>query len=166
MGRCERFRQQGLTLVELVVSIVVIGVALAGVLLAVDQAIRPSADPLLQHQALAIAEAYLDEILTKRFSTAADSGPETGETRAVYDDVSDYNGLAEAPRDQFGNAIAELNAYAVAVTVSYLANAMGGTPGKRITVSVAHQDLRCPDPQTGQPVACPVTLAGFRTDYP
>ena len=54
--------QSGLTLVELVISIAVIGVGVAGILLTLNVTSRNSADPLLQKQALAIAEALLEEI--------------------------------------------------------------------------------------------------------
>ena len=59
--------QGGLTLIELVVSIAVVGIALTGALLAIDQTTVRSADPMIQHQGSAIAEAYLEEILLKDF---------------------------------------------------------------------------------------------------
>ncbi len=58
----------GLSLVELVIFIVVISVGLAGILGVMNFTNRSSADPLIQKQALAIAEAYLEEILAMPFT--------------------------------------------------------------------------------------------------
>ncbi len=59
---------RGLSLVELIVFIVVVGVGLAGILGVMNLTTRASADPLIQKQALAIAEAYLEEILAMPFT--------------------------------------------------------------------------------------------------
>jgi MSHA pilin protein MshD len=58
----------GLSLVELVVFIAVVGVAVAGVLAAITTATRGSADPMIQKQALAIAEAVLEEVQLQPFT--------------------------------------------------------------------------------------------------
>lgn len=148
----EPARQRGATLVELVLSIVILGVAVAGVLTAAFQTTRRSVDPLLLQQAVSIAEAYLAEIAQRDFGALADTGPEAGETRDVYDDLSDYHGLDDAgARDQRGQAIAGLERYRVAVTV-LPATLLVTTPAKRITVTVSHPDLNAP-----------VLLAGYRT---
>ena len=57
----ERRKSRGLSLVELIVFIVIVSAAVAGVLGALGIATRSSADPMLQKQALAIAEAVLEE---------------------------------------------------------------------------------------------------------
>jgi MSHA pilin protein MshD len=55
-------RQGGLSMIELVVFIVIIGVAVAGVLATLTYTTKRSADPLQRKQAMLIAEALLDEI--------------------------------------------------------------------------------------------------------
>ena len=45
-----RFRARGVTLVELIVSIVIIGAALAGVTMVIVRNTISSADPLIWHQ--------------------------------------------------------------------------------------------------------------------
>lgn len=55
-------RQRGLSMIELVVFIVIIGVAVAGVLATLTYTTARSADPLQRKQAMLIAEALLDEI--------------------------------------------------------------------------------------------------------
>ncbi|HEY0906211.1 MAG TPA: prepilin-type N-terminal cleavage/methylation domain-containing protein [Methylophilus sp.] len=53
---------KGFTLVELVVFIVIVSIAMAGVLGVLNYTNRHSVDPLIQKQALAIAEALTQEI--------------------------------------------------------------------------------------------------------
>lgn len=150
--------QRGVTLIELVISIVVISLGVAGVLLAIDRAGRSSGDPVILNQAVAIGEAYLEEILPKNFADPdqpESGGPEAGETRPTYDDVSDYNGLSDAgARDQANNPISGLGAYTVNVTVVNAAlNGIGAADAKRINVRV-----------TG-PFGVDVTMTGHRTNF-
>ena len=49
-----RFYTLGVTLVELIVSIVVIGVALAGVMVVIVRNTSASADPMIWHQAVIV----------------------------------------------------------------------------------------------------------------
>ena len=58
----------GVTLVELIVFIVVVSVALAGVLKSLEVVTKSSADPLVRKQALAIAESLLSEIEQQPFT--------------------------------------------------------------------------------------------------
>ena len=46
-----RFHQSGLTLIELIVFIVVVGVGIAGITLTYNTVVRHSADPMLRKQA-------------------------------------------------------------------------------------------------------------------
>jgi MSHA pilin protein MshD len=61
-------KQRGVSLVELVVFIVVVGIAVVGVLGAIGLGTRASADPMIQKQALAIAEALLEEVQLQPFT--------------------------------------------------------------------------------------------------
>lgn len=54
--------QRGISLVELIMFIVIVSVALAGILLVMNVTTKSSADPLVHKQALAIAESLLEEI--------------------------------------------------------------------------------------------------------
>lgn len=168
-------REAGVTLVELIVFIVIVSIAIAGVIAAMNVATRSSADPLIQKQALAIAESLLEEIELMPFTTCDPDdatastgtctslteaiGPETGETRysatTPFDNVNDYSGFSMAGiRDITNTAIPALAAYTATVAVAQ--QALGGiaaTDSLLITVTV-----------TG-PANTTVTLQGFRTRY-
>ena len=60
--------ERGVTLVELIIFIVIVSSAVAGVLLTLNMATRSSADPMIQKQALAIAEALLEEVQLQPFT--------------------------------------------------------------------------------------------------
>jgi len=59
---------RGVSLVELIVFIAIISVGLAGILGVMNLTTKASAQPLPQKQALAIAEAYLEEVLAMPFT--------------------------------------------------------------------------------------------------
>lgn len=134
-------RQKGATLIELVVSVVIIAIVSTAAMMLVARTVGSSADPMIRTQAIAVAEAYMEEILAQALTDPAggDTGAaETGETRATYDDVTDYHNLADVSGavDQTGLAVAGLEAYNVHVTVSN--GAVNGTVAKRILVNVTH----------------------------
>jgi len=68
--------QSGVSLVELIVFIVIVSVAVAGVLTALNLATRASADPLVKKQALALAEALLEEIELMPFTYCDPNDPQ------------------------------------------------------------------------------------------
>jgi MSHA pilin protein MshD len=146
-------REAGVNLIELLISIVIISIACTGVLLIYAQTVRFSADPMVQTQALAVAEAYLDEILARPITDPSGGdtgGAEPGETRPTYDDVNDYDNLSNAPpQDQNGNGQPELSGYQVDVDVT--ANvAVNGFAMSRVDVRVRYG------------VQVDFTLSGFR----
>ena len=69
-------RQRGLTLIELIVFVIIVSTALAGVLSVLNVALKGSADPLIRKQALAIAEAVLEEVILQPFSWCDPDDPQ------------------------------------------------------------------------------------------
>jgi MSHA pilin protein MshD len=126
-------RQRGFTLAEIVVLIVVLSVALVGVLLVFQTTARGSADPQVRKQALAAAEALLDEILLASY----DPLPGTG-ARAAFDDVDDYAAYSTSGiEDIQGVPIPGLGSYGIA-SITVTATPLNGVAeAKRITVTVA-----------------------------
>jgi len=149
--------QHGTTFVELIISIVVISIAVTGVLLVIMRNTASSADPLVQHQAIAIAEAYLEEILEKPFVDPNGGEPEA--SRALYDDIDDYNVITnETPTDQAGNVMSDLSAYTVSVDVVNEAVGPAGNQSPagstyRITVTV------------NAPTGNVIPLTAYRTNF-
>ncbi|MDH3389119.1 MAG: prepilin-type N-terminal cleavage/methylation domain-containing protein [Gammaproteobacteria bacterium] len=151
-------RQSAFTLIEIIVTIIVIGIAATALLSVFTSLVRGSADPVIQQQATTIAEAYLEEIVLRAFEDpqGGETGTDEGEAgRADYDDVQDYASLAAGPAaDQFGNPIAALAAYTVSVSVSnQTLNGIGALDALRIDVLVSH------------PAADPILLSAYRTRY-
>jgi MSHA pilin protein MshD len=61
-------RQAGLSLIEAVIFIVVLGIGFSGMLILYNQITRGSVDPLVRKQALAIAASLLEEIELRGFT--------------------------------------------------------------------------------------------------
>jgi MSHA pilin protein MshD len=104
--------QRGMTLIELVIAIVIIGIASAALYTAMASITGRSADPMLRQQSLAIAEAYLEEIALQAFPAAIGScdGVAASADRATFDDVCDYDGLNDVGvRDPEGDLVAPLD---------------------------------------------------------
>ncbi|MBI1423916.1 MAG: prepilin-type N-terminal cleavage/methylation domain-containing protein [Gammaproteobacteria bacterium] len=154
-----RSRCQGFTLIELVVLIVVLGLALTGVTLVINHVVQKSPEALVQTRAMDLAQSYLEEILQKRFdentgqggiprcdSTDTNAlacsntlGPDS-ESRNQFDDVDDYNGVNDQPPvTATGTVVNNYDGYRVQVSVSYAGTELGYSDNrraKRITVSV------------------------------
>jgi MSHA pilin protein MshD len=167
-----RWRERGLSLIELVMAMVVLAVGVVGLLGVINLTTRRSADPVIQQQAQLIAESYLEEILLKRFvdPTADRVCPAPpGGGRSAYDNVCDYQGLNDnPPRDQFGNAIAALTGYTVSVTVT----PNQGNPNGAVNLGPLANDyaggyirLLRVDVTVNGPAGTAVTLTGYRTNY-
>lgn len=150
-GRRASRRQRGFTLPEAILAIVVLGVGLAGVLLAFGTVARGSADPMLRQQMLAIAEGLMAEIQLKPYASAANAAP-GGCSREAFNDIADYNGYASNGICTVeGVAIAALAGYQVAVAVQ-AGNLGGVTAATRITITASH-------------AGDSVQLVSWRTDY-
>ena len=90
--------QRGLSLIELIVTIVVMGAAVAGVLGAFAMATRSSVDPMIQKQALAIAEAVMEEVQLMPFTYCDpdDDNAAIATDTAGCDAANENNLVAEA----------------------------------------------------------------------
>ena len=97
-----RNSSRGVTLIELVITIVIISVALVASLSSFSVITGRNSNVLVQSRALDLAQLYMDEVLSKNFDEATGSGgaptytgncriTDDGESRDNYDDVDDFN---------------------------------------------------------------------------
>jgi len=143
-----------LTLIELVIAITVVAIGATSILGAITSVASHSADSMIEQQAVSIAQAYLEEIQQRWVIDPYGTPPNTG--RGSWDTVDQYNGLADVgAHDQFGNAIAALAAYNVAVSVvaSSALTGVASSGARRIDVTVTY----APN--------VTVKLSGYRTNY-
>jgi MSHA pilin protein MshD len=175
---------RGISLIELLVFIVVVGVAVTGVVSVYSQNARSSADPVVRKQALAIAESLLEEVLAKPYTYCDpdDAQADTATSSAIgpagcattpegmgadgvedryshltpFDNVNDYHGFSMAGiRDVGGSTVAGLDGYTAAVQVEP-AGAFNGIPaGETLRVSVT----------VSGPGNASLSLSGYRTRY-
>ena len=150
-------RQLGFTLIELIIFIVVVSAALAGVLSVMNTVVKSSADPMLSKQTMAIAESLLEEILLKEFVKPAGStalGFAAGGARATFDCVDDYDTYATTGgvKDILGSPVTGLTNYNISPAVAVTTVTIGGQSLRQVLVSVT-------GPQGT------VTLTGNRGNY-
>jgi len=180
---CTSRRQHGLTLIELIMFIVIVSVALAGVLAVLNITTKSSADPMIRKQMLAIAEAILEEVQLQPFTwcdpddsaaaaarvygecgtvqnTAAGKAGEVRGTSTPLDNVFDYNGES-ITTNVVGTAGSMPPGYsaAVSVTEEALHDIATASASLRVTVEVCHATT-CPSAGADS-----ITLEGYRTRH-
>ena len=91
--------QRGVSLMESIVFMVVVGVALAGVLTVFNATVMHSADPIVRKQMLTIAEALLDEVAMQPFTVCdpTDANAAAATTRVTTDCATRIQGFGQPP---------------------------------------------------------------------
>lgn len=182
-GTCRQpARSRGLSLIEVVIFVVILGTGFAALLVVFNQVTTASVHPMVRKQALAIATSLMEEIQLRAFTycdpddanvfTAAGTGgcttveaigPES-ETRYAeprFDNVNDYQGFSMSGagmRDVANNPISGLDAYSVAVTVANIAG------GELADVADVNDALKIMVTVSG-PAGVSVQLQGYRLRY-
>ena len=152
--------EHGISLIELIVFIVIVGIAVAGVVGALSMATRASADPMIQKQALAIAEALLEEVQLQPFTYCDPDDPQaaTAQSAAVGATGCTEAGSVEnlmaaettppyGPEDRLSatnpyDNVNDYNSLPVMTGITDLTGAaIPGLGGYTATVSVANQAL-------------------------
>lgn len=131
-----RKKQGGFTLVETIIAIALLAIALVPLTLSYSFSASHSADAMIEVRVAELGQAYVEEILSKRFdensavggvpACSATTTPcgaigiDGGESRATFDDVDDYDGLDEQPpRDSTDNVRPGYVGFRVEVAVAY-----------------------------------------------
>ena len=167
--RSTSLAQQGFTLVEMVVFMVVIAVALGALLAVYNQSVTNSVDPIVRIKLLEIAQSQLDEVTARKYDentptggipacdsaelnapacvaqADADLGPDGETGTASFDDVDDFDGLHV---DLASN-------YDIDVEVIFAGGELGlaNNSAKRITVTAT------------APGGESLTLSSYRTNF-
>jgi MSHA pilin protein MshD len=133
---------RGVTLIELIVAIVIFGIAATSLMGAMSAIAKNSAERMVRDQAEAIAYAYLERVVGQPFNT-----------------IHNWNGMNQSGAyDQFGNLITDQ--YQIAITAQ---NVNGfGTAVKTVpAANVFRIDVR-----VSHPSGVSVLLTAFRTQHP
>ncbi len=149
--------QRGLTLIETIVFMVVVGVALTVVVQVHSQAVRSSVDPAMRIKALQKSQGLMDRILARRFDENTPTGgiPACDSTDGIacagisvdtdYDDVGDYNGFTDTSEAGYEISVSIV----VAGSELGIANALA----RRVTI------------QTSMPDGNSVTLSAYKVNF-
>jgi len=180
--------QRGVSLIELVVFIVIVSTAVVGILKALDNANRSSTDPMVRKQALAIAEALMEEVQLQPFtycdpddlpagtaSSAADCtggvggpndesklalGPEAGETRASA--TTPFDNVSDYNGLSMVSGITDLSGAALTGLDAYSASV---TVANQALGAVPASDSLLITVSVTGPANTTVVLHGYRTRY-
>ena len=148
--------ERGFSLLEVLASIVVLGLVFAGFVSVYATVLRHGSDAQLHNQATAVASAYLDEVLSRPYldpDTGVVCGtPETA--RPDFDNSCDYHNLSSngctstssacptlglCACDASGAPVDGLREFTVAVDVT--ASNLSGASGLAVTVTARHAGL-------------------------
>jgi MSHA pilin protein MshD len=180
--------QRGVSLVELVVFIVIVSTAVVGILKALDNANRSSTDPMVRKQALAIAEALMEEVQLQPFTycdpddlaastavSAADCtggaggpndesklalGPEGGETRTSA--TTPFDNVSDYNGFSMVSGITDLSGAALSGLDTYSASV---TVANLALGAVPASDSLLITVSVTGPASTTVVLHGYRTRY-
>jgi MSHA pilin protein MshD len=159
--RQTRRAQSGFTLIETIIVIVLVGAMMAGMTALFVNNVSHSHRPYLRQKALAAANAYMDEIMTKRWNentpigggcvitasgsctTAGAPGViaigNDGESRSTYDDVDDFNGINESPpQDSTGTVMPGYTGFTGTVSVTQPGSAWNGVAAADVRLIVVN----------------------------
>jgi MSHA pilin protein MshD len=170
-------RKRGIALVDLIMFIVIVGIALAGMVAAINLGTRNSADPLIEKQALAIAEALLEEVELMPFTKCtagqslntttdpatcvANTTKERGSSTNPLDNVLDYNGIPAltSSSSDLGGVVTVPSGYSATVAVA-TDTAVGAGTSTVPAADMAHITVTVNYPGGGS-----LVLEGYRSRY-
>lgn len=175
-------QQAGISLIEVVIFILVMGIGVIGLLRLMNSTVLRSADPLLQKQALVVAESLLEEVMLQPYTVcdpaaydpttgtctqAEGPGPETiggtPQTRysptTPFNNVNDYHNFTMNAGiyaiSDGATVIPGLEKYTANVTVTEVGGEFGLAAGEAVRVNI----------RVTNPAGEEVALSGYRFRY-
>lgn len=181
MHNCSKRPQRGGTLVELIIAIVVIGIAASAILRSLGFLGIANVDPQLRSQSNLLAQSLLNEVQSKAYfdydedpdlnpgggtpDVCPAPEPLSGDDRSGWDNVCDYDGYdsgTAGPRHANGNLIDGLGGYRRQVDV---AADTGLTLGDLTNQSGCVPIILRIDVTVSGPRGNDLVLSGYRTSY-
>jgi MSHA pilin protein MshD len=112
----KKHAQKGVSLIEMIVFIIVVGIASSALFATYNYSLLNNTDPLIQVRALELAQAKLDEVLALKYDANTPTGgipacdTPTGaacnnSTDANMNDVDDFNGVSDAPYTGYNRSV-------------------------------------------------------------
>lgn len=183
-SRSFTFRHQGgVTLVELIIAIVIIGIAAVGILQGLGTQTVRNVDPMIQSQAQSVARQFLQEVLSKPyFDPSADprlnpaltqtqindsirNQDRTGSpSRVAWDNIYEYAGYSDSVRDQNGTPDPDLSSFTVRIAVDISTSVSLGTLSNSAAANCPPQLARV-DVSVTDPRGQATVVSGYRAAY-
>ncbi len=156
--QCRSHYMLGASLIELIMFIVIVGVALAGITLVLNTTNKSSADPLLRKQAMAAASSMLEEIELQDFISAsgATAVVTTANRATSYHIVNDYGTYATTGIYPFGGMAPSPGLQNYNVSVAITPTALG---------DIAAASAVMIDVTVTTPGGEAITASGYRAAY-
>lgn len=146
----------GATLIELIISIVIISIAIVALISFLNLFVSKSVDPMTRKQAVIIAESLMDEISNQQFikPSGGYTGPYNSINRNKFDSVMDYNGLLIVGMTTFeGVTIPSLSNYSINISITNVnMNLISASDCYQINITVTSPNDN-------------FTLQGYRINY-
>lgn len=188
-------RQRGISLPEVIIFIVIMGIALAGMFALFSQLTKQSPDPLARKQALAVAQSLMEEIQLRPFTfcdpddpavytaaaatyttdcaTVENLGIEGAEGRYAsaalrFDNVSDYSGFAMATgaiKDIAEATISGLEQFSASVSITDVTTIPNDFTSVPVAIPNNSGDALLIAVTVNGPLGVTVTLHGYRLRY-
>lgn len=159
----QKKQNTGATLLEVIIFLVIIGVAIAATMNIFTQNLLSNTDPLIRVRALELAQAQLDEILARKFDENTPTGgvPACNSSSGAaclgivadsdFDDVGDFHNFSDS----------SISGYQIAVSVTEAGTQLGlsNDQARLVTVSVTTP------PMAGLPSGDSVTLSAYKVNF-
>jgi MSHA pilin protein MshD len=106
-----RIHQRGVSLIELIVFMVVVGIAFSALMSVYVQSAINNADPLINSRLLEAAQSRLDEVIALKYAEETPTGGVPACTACStnvdgVNDVDDFNGVTDSPYPNYDRVVA------------------------------------------------------------
>ena len=160
-------RQNGFTLIEMVVFLVVVSLGLAALMAAYNQSVTNSVDPIVRTKLPELAQSQLDAVMARKYAEETPTGAipacgsaETGAPATCSFGLDSGESLSDPTTlddvDDFNNYSATVNGYTATVTVVSAGTELGladNSHARRISVTAT------------APGGEAITLSGYRANF-